>query len=29
MRSRTVTTVLPVPKEEAFAYLANIENLPR
>ena len=29
MRSRTVTTVLPVPKRKAFAYLADIENLPR
>ncbi|MGH3091025.1 MAG: hypothetical protein ACRDOP_04195 [Gaiellaceae bacterium] len=29
MRSRTVTTVLPVPKGEVFAYLADIENLPR
>jgi hypothetical protein len=29
MRSRTVTTVLPVAKGKAFAYLADIENLPR
>ena len=29
MRSETVTTVLPAPKEEVFAYLAEIENLPR
>lgn len=29
MRSETVTTVLPAPKSEVFAYLADIENLPR
>jgi hypothetical protein len=29
MRSRTVTIVLPIPKGEVFAYLADIENLPR
>ena len=29
MRSETVTTVLPAPKGEVFAYLAEIENLPR
>jgi hypothetical protein len=28
MRSETVTTVLQAPPEEAFAYLAAIENLP-
>ncbi len=28
MTSRTVTTVLPAPKEEVFAYLSEIENLP-
>ena len=29
MRSETVTTVLPARKGEVFAYLAEIENLPR
>lgn len=29
MRSRTVTTVLPAPREHVFAYLADVENLPR
>lgn len=29
MNTRTVTTVLPVPPERAFAYLSEIENLPR
>jgi len=29
MRNQTVTTVLPAPPDEVFAYLANIENLPR
>lgn len=29
MRSETVTTVLPAPKGEVFAYLAEVENLPR
>ena len=29
MRSETVTTVLPAPREEVFAYMADIENLPR
>jgi hypothetical protein len=28
MRSKTVTTVLTAPREEVFAYLADIENLP-
>ncbi len=28
MRSRTVTTVLPAPKEEVFDYMSSIENLP-
>ena len=28
MRSRTVTTVLPAPKREVFAYMSEIENLP-
>jgi hypothetical protein len=28
MRNETVTTVLPAPSSEVFAYLANIENLP-
>jgi hypothetical protein len=28
MRSRTVTTVLPAPKEQVFDYLSRIENLP-
>ena len=28
MRSETVTTVLPAPREEVFAYLSEIENLP-
>ncbi len=28
MKSRTVTTVLPAPKGEVFAYMAKIENLP-
>jgi hypothetical protein len=28
MRSRTVTTVLSAPKQEVFAYLSEIENLP-
>ena len=28
MRSETVTTVLPAPKGEVFAYLAEVENLP-
>jgi hypothetical protein len=28
MTSRTVTTVLPAPKPEVFAYIAEIENLP-
>jgi hypothetical protein len=28
MRNETVTTVLPAPREEVFAYLADIENLP-
>ena len=29
MRSRTVTTVLRAPKDEVFAYLSQVENLPR
>jgi hypothetical protein len=29
VRTETVTTVLPAPKDEVFAYLADIENLPR
>ena len=29
MTSRTVTAVLPAPKDDVFAYLAEIENLPR
>jgi hypothetical protein len=29
MRSHTVTTVLPAPRRDVFAYLAEIENLPR
>ncbi|MGH3022795.1 MAG: hypothetical protein ACRDNI_03990 [Gaiellaceae bacterium] len=29
MRSETVTKVLPAPKSEVFAYLADVENLPR
>jgi uncharacterized protein YndB with AHSA1/START domain len=29
MTSRTVTTVLPAPKEEVFAFLSDVENLPR
>jgi len=28
MKSSTVTTVLPAPKEEVFAYMSEIENLP-
>jgi hypothetical protein len=28
MKSRTVTTVLAAPKEEVFAYMSEIENLP-
>jgi hypothetical protein len=28
VRSKTVTAVLDAPKEEVFAYLADIENLP-
>jgi hypothetical protein len=28
MRSHTVTTVLPAPKHEVFAYMSEIENLP-
>ena len=28
MRSRTVTTVLPAPQREVFAYMSEIENLP-
>jgi hypothetical protein len=27
--SRTVTRVFPVPRERAFSYIADIENLPR
>jgi hypothetical protein len=29
MRSETVTAVLSAPQEEVFAYLADIENLPK
>jgi hypothetical protein len=29
MTSRTVTTVLPAPKERVFAFLSQIENLPK
>jgi hypothetical protein len=29
VRSKTVTTILPAPKEEVFAYVADIENLPK
>ena len=28
MRSETVTTVLPVPRERVFEYISNIRNLP-
>jgi uncharacterized protein YndB with AHSA1/START domain len=28
MRSETVTTVLPAPRREVFAYLSDVENLP-
>lgn len=28
MESRTVTTILAAPKEEVFAYLSQVENLP-
>jgi hypothetical protein len=29
MRSETVTTVLSAPRDEVFAYMSDIENLPR
>jgi hypothetical protein len=29
MRNRSVTTVLDAPREDAFAFLSRIENLPR
>src|SRR5947199_1538069 len=29
MRSETVTIVLPAQREDVFAYMANIENLPK
>ena len=29
MKSKTVTTVLSAPRERVFAYLADVENLPR
>src|SRR5438132_4012272 len=29
MTNRTVTAVLPAPKERVFAFLSQIENLPR
>jgi hypothetical protein len=29
MNARSVTTVLPASRERAFAYLADVENLPR
>jgi hypothetical protein len=28
VRSRTVTTVLPAPREEVFSYMSDIERLP-
>ena len=28
MRSHTITTVLPAPKQEVFGYMSEIENLP-
>ena len=28
MRSRTVTTVLPAPKDEVFEFMSEVENLP-
>jgi hypothetical protein len=28
VKSRTVTTVLPAPRDRVFAYLSDIENLP-
>ena len=29
MENRSVTTVLDAPKEDVFAYLADVENIPR
>jgi hypothetical protein len=29
VNARTVTAVLPAPKERVFAYLSDVENLPR
>jgi len=29
VKSKTVTTVLPAPRERVFAYLSDVENLPR
>jgi hypothetical protein len=29
MTSRTVTAVLPAPKEQVFAFLSRVENLPK
>jgi hypothetical protein len=29
VRSHTVTTVLPAPRDRVFAFLADVENLPR
>lgn len=29
MQSKTATVVLSTPKEKVFAYLANIENMPK
>ena len=29
MRSETVTTVLPAPQREVFAFMSDVENLPR
>jgi hypothetical protein len=29
MRSHTLTTVVPAPQREVFAYMSEIENLPQ
>ena len=29
MKTKTVTTVLPAPRERVYAYLADVQNLPR